>query len=516
MARLWIAACYHELLIRRPHAQTFRALAGGGVLIAAALLFAPQTVRSQAAYTVITASARRPLPVRNLGGAEMVSLDQIGALFGFRANEDPQVGGLTIDVRGQRVLLIAEQSFVQVSGQVRTLSAPVTRERNVWLVPIDFVTEAVAPLLGTPIEIRRPSRLVIVGDIRVPRVTGRIERQGDAARIVLDLNPAAPARVSRDGNLLTIRIDAHTLDLGNITGTAPGFVTGTRVQGTTIQVALGPSAAGVQSAQTTGSPLVIDLVPPGAAPAPAAPPPPAAGAVDLTPPGVVRTVVIDPGHGGDDAGAIGPGGTREKDITLRVARRLKQAIEGRFGFRVVLTREGDETVPIDRRSAAANHNKADLFISLHANASPGGALSGAQVLSLSVDDYASRAPRGGFGGASVPAIGGGLRTIEAVPWDLAQLPHAARSAAFKAVIVRQLTSRGVPMFDRPADELPLRVLVGANMPAVQVEMGFLSNAADEKALISQARPDAIAEALVAAIGEVRQGIPAQGRGRSER
>ena len=83
----------------------------------------------------------------------------------------------------------------------------------------------------------------------------------------------------------------------------------------------------------------------------------------------VRVVAIDAGHGGDDEGTVGPSTTLEKDVTLSVARRLRDAIVQRLGLRVILTRARDESVGLDQRAAIANNNKADLFISLHVNAS---------------------------------------------------------------------------------------------------------------------------------------------------
>ena len=157
----------------------------------------------------------------------------------------------------------------------------------------------------------------------------------------------------------------------------------------------------------------------------------------------MRTVVIDPGHGGDDAGAKGPNGTLEKDVTLQLARRLKAAIESRVGLRVLLTRDADENVPVDRRTALANNNKADVLFSLHANASVRPALHGAQVLSLSLDDYKSRA-RELIPGTPVPVAGGGTRLVGAVPWDLAQIPHAGQSASLAAIVERHLAERHVP------------------------------------------------------------------------
>src|SRR5439155_3944796 len=128
-------------------------------------------------------------------------------------------------------------------------------------------------------------------------------------------------------------------------------------------------------------------------------------------------------------------------------------------------RESDEALPIDRRTAFANNNKADLLISLHANASMRPAARGAQVLSLSLDDYKDRT-RGLPVSLPVPVVSGGTRLIDAMPWDLAQIPHAAQSAALAGIIVRHLTEHNVMLYARSSDQAPLRVLVGANMPAV--------------------------------------------------
>jgi N-acetylmuramoyl-L-alanine amidase len=244
------------------------------------------------------------------------------------------------------------------------------------------------------------------------------------------------------------------------------------------------------------------------------PPPPAATAkppqeapiIDLSP-GTIRTVVIDPGHGGSDEGARGANGTKEKDLVLQVARRLKGTIEGRLGLRVLLTRDGDEDVPVDRRTSLANNNKADLFLSLHTNASVRPAVRGAQVLSLSRDDYDTGGERGDPRRDLVPVVGGAMRNIEPVPWNLAQLPFAGRSAALGAILIQHLNERHVPLYGRPAIQVPMRVLVGANMPAVLIEMGFLTNPVDEKALAGGQLPGEIIEAILLTIAEVRRGIP---------
>jgi N-acetylmuramoyl-L-alanine amidase len=465
------------------------------------------------AYTVYTVGERRALPF-TAGATHMVSLDQLAQLFAFSVREDllveGEVGGLTITTTGQRILLIPGQSWAQVSGEVRSLSGQVEGERGAWRVPIDFLSRALGPATGVPIEVRRASQIIVVGDIRVPAVSGRIDRLGDIGRLVLDVRPATPHTVARSGDQLTVRFEAEALDMGAIAGAAPDFVTATQVVGSALVISLGPEAVTFTAdddqddsrlALDFGAPAVVATdVPP--ADLPADPP-----VVDLAPPGVIRTIVIDPGHGGADGGARGPGGAIEKDVTLQVALQLKAAIESRMGLRVVLTRDGDETVPLERRSALANNNKADLFLSLHANASFNSAVAGVQVVSLSDEDYAARAPSLPGAPNQVTVLGGGTRLIDAVPWDLAQLPHAGRSGVLAAILVRQLLQQGVALLDAEAGQRPLRVLVGTNMPAVQLELGFLTNPDDERALRTGDRRGTIVEAIVAAIAEVRRGIP---------
>ena len=487
-------------------------LCGLAIGVAAALRPAALAAR-QGAYTIYTPDGRRSLPFRSVGGADLIALDQLAGPFSLAVAEDSVLRGLVITARGgERILAIPGQSFVQVSGRVVSLSAPVQRERNTWLVPIDFLSQALGPAIGQRIIVRRSSHLVLVGDVRVPQVSGTFDRVGSAGRLVLDIQPPTAHKVVRDGNRLTVRFDAVALDPGPITGAAPEFITGARFDGPALIVDLGPSAATFRT-EDDASRLAIELLPPGPPPAPPAATPTPLPPIDPTP--GLRTVVIDPGHGGDDEGARSPGGVKEKDITLQVARRLRAAIESRMGLRVLLTRDGDENVPIDRRTSLANNNKADLFLSLHVNASIRPEVRGAQVLSLSVSDYKAEPGADETQTIGVPTVGGGTRMVGAVPWDLAQLPFGERSAALGAVLVRELTERRVTLYSRPAAQLPLRVLVGANMPAVLLEMGFLTNVQDEQALGGDLQA-AIVEALVGMIANVRRGLPEADDGRSGR
>jgi len=140
--------------------------------------------------------------------------------------------------------------------------------------------------------------------------------------------------------------------------------------------------------------------------------------------GRVRTIVLDPGHGGADQGASLPGGQTEKDIALDVARALRSALQSRLGVRVVLTRDGDQDVPPSRRAAIANGADADLFVSIHLDNEGAVRGGGFRVLSLLPTPSPSEAPLAPI------TIGGGEREIELMPWRGAQAGASGASMAF--------------------------------------------------------------------------------------
>jgi N-acetylmuramoyl-L-alanine amidase len=484
----------------------FAALIAGGALAIAATF--PPVTRGQAqpsAYTVLTAQGRRSLPFHVAGQTDDVSLDQLASLFNLTVTEDAVVGGLTVTAKGQRIALIPGQAFASVSGRVISLGGPVQRDRNGYQVPIDLLSRAVGPALATKIDVRRAAHRVIVGDLRVPQISGHVERDGTNAKITIEMQPATPHRVTREGKGLVVHFDAEALDATPITGFLSDFVTSAHVDGASLVLDLGPQAASFDTQDDRDQTHVtISLLAPGQPPKPPAPPPQEAPVIDIARPGVIRTVVIDPGHGGADEGTHGASGTKEKDLTLAIARKVKTTIESRLGVRVLLTRDADEDVPTDRRCAIANNNKADIFISLHADASVRPSVRGAQVLTLSLDEYKSRlhdtGPR-----VPVAVLGGGTRVIDPVPWDLAQIPFADRSASVGADLVRRLAEKNVPLFSQPAVQAPMRVLLGANMPAVLLEVGFLTNKDDEQALAGAEIPNAIVEAVAATVADQRGG-----------
>jgi len=202
----------------------------------------------------------------------------------------------------------------------------------------------------------------------------------------------------------------------------------------------------------------------------------------------------------------GAEGTQEKDITLAVARRLKAAVEARLGIRVVMTREDDRGVPMNERTALANNNKADLFISVHANASVAASVSGAQVFYLALDPEMEEAVRAAEAESlTLPVLGGGSRLIEVVRWDMAQARHLSASEALGRILEETLRTR-IPLGPRPIQQAPLRVLVGANMPAALIEMGYLTNESDARKIADSDFQTAVAQAIYEAVVRFRPQI----------
>jgi N-acetylmuramoyl-L-alanine amidase len=248
---------------------------------------------------------------------------------------------------------------------------------------------------------------------------------------------------------------------------------------------------------------LVDNTAPAAAPAP---PPPAVDLNALTQPPSIHTIAIDPGHGGEDQGAVGPEGVKEKDITLAVARRAKAVIEARLGIRVLLTRDDDRAVDLDARAAVANSNKADLFISLHANGSPKPATRGATIFTLSLDRVGEDARRQSQADSAVlPVFGGGSREVSLVEWELAQARHLDGSNAFAGIVEEKMRGLG-SIASVALQRVPMRDLAGTNMPAVLIELGYLSSPDDEKLLTSAEFQNGIAVALTEAIATFRDHI----------
>jgi N-acetylmuramoyl-L-alanine amidase len=210
-------------------------------------------------------------------------------------------------------------------------------------------------------------------------------------------------------------------------------------------------------------------------------------------------VAIDPGHGGSNLGAAAADGLVEKQVTLALARRLRARLEGAPGVRVVLCRDADVLVPIRARSRCAARAGADLFVSLHANATPAGVAPGTQrgfeLYVLPPEDVADEGLVAALGAPAGEGVWSAHRARAAGETSLAAA--AALDARLRAALGAGL-ARGVRQGGAALD-----VLRGAGAPAVLVEVGFLDDQRDRPLLTTPAGQERLAEALAAGIRDVR-------------
>ncbi|OFW31321.1 MAG: hypothetical protein A3H97_25200 [Acidobacteria bacterium RIFCSPLOWO2_02_FULL_65_29] len=465
------------------------------------------------ALTLVARDGRRSIPIAIVNNREYVALDDLAATFQLAVREES--GALTVSYRGRTIVLTPNQALASVAGRLISLPAPTARAGGRWVVPVEFISRALAPIHDSRLDLRAASRLLVVGDLRVPRLTMRYEPVGTGARLTVDATPQTASVVAQESGRMSIRFEADALDVVippvQAQGTTAIVQAIRAADPATLAIELGPRFAGFRASTQTvdaSTRLVVELLANAATETAAPPPaPPPAGELPTFggPTATIRTIVIDAGHGGEDEGTKGANGTMEKDVTLAVARRLRAVLENRLGARVVLTREDDRSVPLDERTAAANNNKADVFLSLHANGSIRPATSGASIYVAAFTDAdrsaAALAP------ARVPIFGGGSRDIELVPWNLAQIRHVDRSTELARILEHELETR-VPLGARPIEQAPFRVLESANMPAALIEMGYLTNDDQERQLAGAAFQVAFVQAVADAIVRFRDVLSA--------
>lgn len=211
------------------------------------------------------------------------------------------------------------------------------------------------------------------------------------------------------------------------------------------------------------------------------------------------TIVLDAGHGGHDPGSIGPSGVREKDVTLAVVRRLAERLGRVDGVRVVMTRDDDAFVALGERTKIANRERADLFVSIHANAAENRAAEGFETyfLSAAKTEDARRVAR--MENAAIryenPSIDPeSLGELNFILWDLAQNEYLRESSTL-AETVQEEIDRRLALRSRGVKQAGFFVLNGAFMPAILFEMAFISNPREESLLDDPAFQNRLADAL---------------------
>jgi N-acetylmuramoyl-L-alanine amidase len=221
----------------------------------------------------------------------------------------------------------------------------------------------------------------------------------------------------------------------------------------------------------------------------------------------VGRIVIDAGHGGHDTGTIGPRGLLEKDLVLDVSLRLGRLLQGKMGADVVYTRDDDTFIPLETRTAIANQQQADLFISVHANSSQDPSARGVETYYLnfnpSPDALEVAARENAVSEKSVHELGDLVKKIA-----LKEKVEESRefAADVQHSLYQGLAGKEKTLRDRGVKKAPFIVLIGANMPSILAEISFVSNPGDERRLQTPEYRQKIAEALYKGVARYINGL----------
>ncbi|MCH7854119.1 MAG: N-acetylmuramoyl-L-alanine amidase [Proteobacteria bacterium] len=337
----------------------------------------------------------------------------------------------------------------------------------------------------------------------------RLWSENGRTRVVLDLSESSEHTIFTMRGPDRLVVDLKNARLGEAlrkmpagTGLIKGIRTGVRANGQ-LRVVLDLNQA-VRSRSFTAGPndqygdrLVVDLYREGS-------PHPVKRASEEYVRGRDIVIVIDPGHGGRDPGAVGRGKTREKDVALAVSRKLAKRINREPGMRAILARNADIMVKHRQRMEIARRNKADLFISIHADAVDDRRAKGASVYALSLKGASDEAARrlaqreNAFSRVGDVTLGDKDVVLASVLLDLSQNAALGASLEAGASIIRELARMG-PVHRRKVQQAGFLVLKSPDVPSILVEMAYISNPSEEKKLRNPAHQGRLADAIFAGI-----------------
>jgi N-acetylmuramoyl-L-alanine amidase len=326
----------------------------------------------------------------------------------------------------------------------------------------------------------------------------------DGTRVVLDLTATAEHTLFtlRDPDRVVVDIAGGRLAGGTVTPDGQGLVkqirVGTRDDGS-LRVVLDLTGRAqarsfvVEPNEAYGHRLVIDLTAPGQEVAVNAPHAPPADSRDLI-------VAVDAGHGGEDPGAIGRSGTREKDVVLAIARALVRRLDAEPGMRGFLVRDGDYFIPHRDRMLKARQQRADMFISVHADSIRDRSITGSSVYILSARGASDEASRWLAEKQNASDLIGGVSlddkddVLASVLLDLSQTASLSASMTAAERVLHQLDLIG-QIRKRSVQQAGFLVLKSPDIPSMLVETAYISNPGEEKRLRDPRHQDRLAEAI---------------------
>ncbi len=466
------------------------------------------------------------------GGQPGVCADELASALKGSLGRDEVSKYPVLTVAGHRVLVSTSSALASVDGKiVRLQQTPAQTDGCLWL-PAEFLTAVLPLVLGGKVAVhgeapKAPAPEPPPENKAPPAASAKSEVvsvdavvAADSVRVTLTGKPAPSADLAQSPKDVTVTLSEGAFGEGP-PPVGKGIVDAVECAkgGKKLRAVLGPGFKRIESFKLRNPDRLVLLFrgegqrvapPPPPEPTPAPEPAPsqaapAAVGLPATPAEAPKktaafdVVVIDPGHGGPDTGANTADGLQEKVLTLAIAQKTEALLE-REGLKVVLTRSTDVQVPLIQRTAIANYNRADLFLSIHLNASPAPSARGTETYYLSrdaTDLWATQlaAKENAAGQENTAAPDGGLNLVL---WELAQTSVIVESAALAEAIQQEFNAL-LGTADRGVRQAPFVVLEGAQMPAVLVEVAFLSNGEEAKRLNDAAFQDQVAAALVKSV-----------------
>jgi len=476
-------------------------------LLAAGLVASLSGVLSAAGPDTATILWRGNSTPVALAGANEFKIADAAQALGFEVAADATTGVLTITGFGHQVNVGAGTTQVPVDQRILPISRPARTIAGALYGPADFLEKILFPLVGASGSYDPATRVWTLTEGTPPlSVEVAVVHVDPSTQIVLKLSTAARFVPTLTETGFQVRWPNQ-----KILSPFPQrryddpFVSSVSFSGDAATIEFKEKGLAARAYPLTSPDrVVVEVGRAIGATSPASPLP--ARASNLT-------IVVDPGHGGTETGAIGPGGAQEKEITLQIARRLASALPRVLSCRVVLTRDSDSVLSLDDRTAVANHEKADLFLSVHANSSrvPGAHGSETYYLSLEASDKLASevANQENQAGSSAAGASPGRGDLDFILWDLAQSAHLKEASELAETIQNELNTLSGTQ-NRGIKQAPFRVLVGATMPAVLVETAFISNPEEEKKLASATFQQSVADAVAKAVSSFfarRKGAP---------
>ena len=451
-----------------------------------------------------------PLPTVNHDGRPYVELTRVAASIQAKGRPPAKVVATPASTRAQLrtgskvVTLTRNWAQVLVDGKPVVLDAPVRVKGGVWLVPQSFVGLVVPTLVASAAPGPTTTRLAAAA-VEVGLEDVRVRSYPSFTRIVVETSSAVMHRIESSGpkearvRLLGLGSGTHNQEVGD------GLIAEVRLDRSGSDGLLRvvyEGTAGTLRAITLADPsrIVLDVARPVD--------PSSRESRELLAP--LKTIVLDAGHGGHDSGATGPTGLMEKDLVLDVTRRVAKLVSAQLGLKVLLTRDSDNFVTLRDRTSYANRQHADLFVSIHANAHREAAADGVETYFLSSEatDSTARqvaAAENGVIQLEQPAGRGTgqVDIVKAILWDLAQSEFQVESSRLAEVVHDSMTQT-LRISNRGVKQAGFYVLGGAAMPAILLEIGFVTNPREERKLKDTKYRDEIALSIFGGLAEYKR------------